>query len=340
LPSPTSGTSTGLAQVVDPAVTKSGDPTTAAIGDTIVFTLVITNNGTVVANNVRVVDPVPSFLTVTNVVSSPPATADNTVGNNVDLLYATVLPSDVFTVTITTVVNSSATPPGGPNNVTLTADADDDPTNNTDTTPITIVIGALEVPGTGFAPDRLTVLPPQPREQAYLDYGDLTLEIPALDLVTEIVGIPPTGSGWDVSWLGEQAGYLNGTAFPTWMGNSVITAHVTLPNGQAGPFADLKSLRFGDQVVITAWGQRHMYEIQDVDLVSPAERDVFRHEERSWITLVTCHGYDEREAAYRWRVAARAVLVSIEADQPGAAAGPLPGGNASTDSSQARPGGR
>ena len=138
---------------------------------------------------------------------------------------------------------------------------------------------------------------------------------PALGLGTDIVGVPQSGGGWDVSWLGDQAGYLDGTAFPTWAGNSVITAHVALASGEEGPFADLKSLRFGDRVIVNAWGLRHIYEIRQVDLVSPSDRQIFRHEERSWLTLVTCHGYDEREASYRWRVAARAVLVSIDADE-------------------------
>jgi LPXTG-site transpeptidase (sortase) family protein len=302
-------------QVVDPAVTKSGDPATASIGDSIVFTLVITNNGNTVATNVRIVDVIPSFLTVTNVIAAPPATIDNSAGNTVDLLFATVAPADTYTVTITTVVNSSATPPGGSNIVDLTADVDNDPTNNTDSAPITIVVGALGAPETGFAPGRLTVLPSQPKEDAYVTYGDLSLEIPKLGLQTSIIGVSQSGGSWDVSWLGEAAGYLNGTAFPTWSGNSVITAHVTLPSGLAGPFADLKSLRFGDQVIVHGWGERYIYEIRELDLVSPADRQIFRHEERSWLTLVTCHGYDERENAYRWRIAARAVLVSIEAEE-------------------------
>ncbi|MBF8257336.1 MAG: hypothetical protein HW375_2243, partial [Anaerolineales bacterium] len=138
--------------------------------------------------------------------------------------------------------------------------------------------------------------------------------IPSIDVRTSIIGVPQSGGGWDVSWLGELAGYLEGTAFPTWAGNSVVTAHVALANGQPGPFENLKALRFGDRVIVHAWGLRHIYEIRDNDLVSPADPEVFRHEERAWLTLVTCHGYDERQASYRWRVAARAVLVSIEAE--------------------------
>ncbi len=233
--SPSDSETVTAVQVIDPAVTKSGDPATASIGDTVLFTLVITNNGNTVATNVQVVDPIPSFLTVTNVVSAPPATVDNSAGNTVDLLFATVAPTDVYTVTITTTVNSSATPPGGTNNVSLTTSSQDaDPTNNVDDATITIVVAGLGAPETGFAPGRLTYLPSQPSAEAYTEYGDLWLEIPALGLGTDIVGVPQSGGGWDVSWLGEQAGYLDGTAFPTWAGNSVITAHVTLASGETG----------------------------------------------------------------------------------------------------------
>ena len=58
--SPSDNATVAGVQVIDPAVTKSGDPSTASIGDTIVFTLVITNNGNTVATNVQVVDAVPS----------------------------------------------------------------------------------------------------------------------------------------------------------------------------------------------------------------------------------------------------------------------------------------
>ena len=306
-------------QVTDPAVTKSGDPSTASVGDTIVFTLVITNNGTDDAADVVVTDAIPTFLTIQSTAVAPAGPTVGIAGNTITIGFGTLSPGETYAVTISTVVNSSAIPPGGQNSVTLTTTSPDaDPTNNVDSAAITIVVPGLAIPETGFAPGRLTWLPPQPADKTYLDYGDLWLEIPSIDVRTSIIGVPQSGGGWDVSWLGELAGYLDGTAFPTWAGNSVVTAHVTLVNGQPGPFENLKSLGFGDRVIVHAWGLRHTYEIREVDLVSPADRAVFRHEERSWLTLVTCHGYDEREATYRWRVAARSVLVSIEAEEGGA----------------------
>jgi hypothetical protein len=49
------------------------------------------------------------------------------------------------------------------------------------------------------------------------------------------------------------------------------------------------------------------------------------------LTLITCHGYDEREAAYRWRIAARAVLVSIETENGRVVLAQASGGAAPSD---------
>jgi hypothetical protein len=73
-----------------------------------------------------------------------------------------------------------------------------------------------ELTKTGFPPGMLTTLPPQPPGKAYTDLGELWLEIPSLKVKIPIVGVPLTENGWDVSWLSGQAGWLEGTTFPTW----------------------------------------------------------------------------------------------------------------------------
>jgi LPXTG-site transpeptidase (sortase) family protein len=175
-----------------------------------------------------------------------------------------------------------------------------------------VALTALEAPATGFAPGRLTVLPEQPAAKAYLKYEGLWLEIPALGVKTGIVGVPLGPDGWDVTWLSDQAGYLAGTAFPTWTGNSVITGHNTLPSGTAGPFADLQKLEYGDEIVVHAWGQRYIYEVRALDLVRPDHPSIFRHEVRPWVTLITCADFDERTDTYRSRRLVRAVLMGVE----------------------------
>ena len=169
-----------------------------------------------------------------------------------------------------------------------------------------------ELPDSGFAPDIQTILPVQPDRLAYAD-SDMWLEIPRLGVREQVLGVPES-LGWDISWLGDAIGYLEGTAFPTWNGNSVLTGHVTTSSGRPGPFAELDSLKWGDQVIIHAWGQQYIYEIRSIDLwVRPDATGILsKHEERSWLTLITCHSYDPKTGTYRWRTIARATLVCVK----------------------------
>jgi LPXTG-site transpeptidase (sortase) family protein len=171
------------------------------------------------------------------------------------------------------------------------------------------------LPETGFAPNRITTLPEQNAEQAYTTLGDLWLEIPSLGIKTSIVGVPRSGGAWDVSWLAGQAGWLQGTAFPTWQGNSVVTGHVYLPNGKPGPFVNLPKLRWGDQIIVHAFGQRHVYEVRMNRVDMPDDLSALKHEDQAWLTLITCRGYDESNNIYKYRIVTRAVLMKVEAER-------------------------
>jgi LPXTG-site transpeptidase (sortase) family protein len=65
-------------------------------------------------------------------------------------------------------------------------------------------------------------------------------------------------------------------------------------------------------VIIHAWGQRYIYQVRSVTEVRPQDISILSHEDISWLTLVTCQGYDEESDSYRMRVAVRAVLVKVE----------------------------
>ena len=166
---------------------------------------------------------------------------------------------------------------------------------------------------TGFQPGIVNRLPEQPSEKAYTK-SELRIEIPKLGIDQEIVGVPQSDTGWDVSWLGNDVGYLQGTAFPTWAGNSVLTGHVTGADGQPGILADLGTLGWGDQIIVHAFGQKYIYEVRTVNLWSSPDstRVIGKHEELPWLTLITCRGYDEKSDEYRWRTVVRAVQVSVE----------------------------
>ena len=172
---------------------------------------------------------------------------------------------------------------------------------------------ASVLPQTGFAPGKLVQLPFQQEDEKYASYDGLVLEIPSLHVKTDIVGVQQYNQGWNITWLDNQAGWLAGSAFPTWTGNSVITGHVWNANNQPGIFQNLRKLSYGDTVLVHAYGSTYVYEIRDNRLVSPANiTSAFEHKKLSWITLLTCENYDEKSDAYLYRRIVQAVLVRIE----------------------------
>jgi LPXTG-site transpeptidase (sortase) family protein len=174
-----------------------------------------------------------------------------------------------------------------------------------------ISLGAL--PQTGFAPDVESDVAPKPDEFEYRSLGGMWLEIPELEQSVTIVGVPKEGHSWRLDWLEPgQVGYLNGTAFPTWQGNTAISGHVYLSDGSPGPFADLESLAWGDEIILHAWGQEYVYEVRrTMDWVDPNDESVLAHKDHDWITLITCKGYDQERDIYHWRTVVQAVIVEI-----------------------------
>ena len=173
------------------------------------------------------------------------------------------------------------------------------------------VITTSSLPKTGYAPHRVTSLPEQLKSQNYSS-SDLTLEIPRLGLRTNILSMPQTDGIWNATWLGPNVGWLQGTAFPTWAGNSILTGHVYDATGLPGPFLNLRQLRYGDRIIVNAWGQQYIYEVRGSSLVLPEDTGAaFKHEEFPWLTLITCRGYDEATDSYLFRIVVRAVQVEI-----------------------------
>jgi LPXTG-site transpeptidase (sortase) family protein len=177
-------------------------------------------------------------------------------------------------------------------------------------------VSASSLPATGFAPNRISTLPPQPAALTYAGFGSLWLEIPSLSIKSKIMGVPQANGEWDVTWLGNDTGWLNGTAFPTWTGNSVLTAHVTNANGMNGPFAALKTLKYGDLVIIHLGGVKYVYEVRNTKLARPYSTG-FAFEslqDYSYLTLITCQGFNPFNESYLFRRVVRAVLISVESE--------------------------
>ncbi len=169
-----------------------------------------------------------------------------------------------------------------------------------------------ELPATGFAPNVRTHLPVQPVGKTYTRLDAISVTIPRLGVSANVVGVPLNPDGWDAAWLAENLGWLNGTAFPTWQGNSVLVGHNFLADGSEGPFVHLSALRFGDQITVQAFGTSAVYEVRSVERLRAGDGSALRHEEKAWLTLITCRDFDEKLNIYRERVVVRAILVSAE----------------------------
>jgi LPXTG-site transpeptidase (sortase) family protein len=169
------------------------------------------------------------------------------------------------------------------------------------------------LPVTGFAPNVVTKINESESNISALT-DELSIFIPKLNARSSIVGVPYEDGQWDVSWLGNRAGYLFGSAYPTWEGNTVITAHVWNADGTEGLFRDIASLRYGDRIEIAAYGQKYVYSVREVHLkVSPESTDLlFKHEERDWVTLLTCSNFNEVTGSYDSRTIVRAVLIQVK----------------------------
>jgi LPXTG-site transpeptidase (sortase) family protein len=178
----------------------------------------------------------------------------------------------------------------------------------------TVGVLAAALPETGFAPGRVAALPPQPADRAYTGLGDLWLEIPSLNVRSSVVGVPRAeGQTWDVSWLGNATGWLHGTAFPTWNGNSVLTAHAVNASGLPGPFEALEALRFGDHIIIHMGDEQYVYEVRASRLARPTSTTYALQslQDHAYLTLITCQVYDPWSETYLFRRLVRAVLVGV-----------------------------
>jgi LPXTG-site transpeptidase (sortase) family protein len=168
------------------------------------------------------------------------------------------------------------------------------------------------IPVTGFAPNKVTLLPIQPASEVYKPLDEIRIEIPTLGINFPIVGVSLSANKWNLTWLKDSVGYLEGSAYPTFSGNTVLTAHVIDANNNLGPFSDIKGMQLGDKIYLHAYGKIYVYEVQENRKLSPANiSTVFKHEEYNWVTLVTCEEYDAATGQYKYRRMVRAVLISV-----------------------------
>ena len=169
------------------------------------------------------------------------------------------------------------------------------------------------LPKTGFAPNRVTKLVPM--KVNYQEYNELRIEIPKLGVNAAILGVPFVDNNWDVSWLGENVGWLENTSYPgrATAGNTVLTGHLTNNYGLPGVFENLQTLSYGDRIVLHAFGKTLTYVVKDVMTVYADTPGVLsQNTELPELTLLTCKFYDAKTDQYSGRVVVKALLDSVQ----------------------------
>nr|MDQ3004792.1 sortase [Chloroflexota bacterium] len=339
-PDPAEASLTNLPGV---SVSKFFSSNSITAGSHSLLTITIQNTGNVPLSGLGVRDTLPGSLPAGLVIANPPSPSPV---NNCGGTLSAVAGTQIIQLTNGTLALSSActivvavtgsTPGDYQNTIPAGTLGSDQGATNHDAATDTLVVtpksvgggvggntggnnsppngsaaSAFFIPVTGFAPGMVTKL--EATSGPAYDATSLTLEIPVIKVKTSIVGVELKKVGWDVSWLQDQAGWLNGTAYPTLKGNSVLTAHVVNADGKPGVFYGLKYLGVGEYIFIYNSGYRYTYKVVSNELVQPDDINVLRHEEKAYLTLITCDTYDEKTGTYLRRVAVRAVLVEVRA---------------------------
>jgi uncharacterized repeat protein (TIGR01451 family) len=113
----------------DPAITKEVNVGDAKIGDEVIFTIRVTNNGPGTADDVVVTDPIPDYMDVIEATTTRGDVSSN--GRTVIVTIGKVPAGDEVTIRIRVRVNERAAPPEGRNSASVsTSSPGDDPSNN------------------------------------------------------------------------------------------------------------------------------------------------------------------------------------------------------------------
>lgn len=125
--------------------------------------------------------------------------------------------------------------------------------------------------------------------ESYASIEGASLFIPSAGILAPIIQVYLDGTSWDVSELGGNVGHLQGT---TWMqegiGNIVLSAHVELRDGRAGPFAKLGELQVQDRIVLRQGDEERIYRVIDVRNVQPDDLSPLYPSTTELLTLITC----------------------------------------------------
>ncbi|MBC8170840.1 MAG: class F sortase [Anaerolineae bacterium] len=136
--------------------------------------------------------------------------------------------------------------------------------------------------------------------------------IPSIGVSAPIIPVFLDGESWNVSQLGMNVGYLQGTAWLDEIGNVVLSGHVDLRDGRAGIFRKLPELKTGAQILLVYEGSERSYVVSELMTVEPEDLTPLYPTDFERLTLITCdaEAYDFLQDTYQKRIVVIAERVS------------------------------
>lgn len=163
-----------------------------------------------------------------------------------------------------------------------------------------------QLPATGFSSLFANTLSEQPMALNY-EPVHLRLQIPVIDLTTELVTVPLMNDTWQVEWLGNRAGVLEGSSMPG-EGYSFIAAHNTLNSEEYGPFALLSTMEPNDLITVNSEdGTMKLFRVYANELINANDVQKLEktaEQEAGSLVLITCEnesvngGYLDRRVIF------------------------------------------
>jgi LPXTG-site transpeptidase (sortase) family protein len=130
------------------------------------------------------------------------------------------------------------------------------------------------------------------------------LVIPDLRLVAPVSSFPLGAETWEIDPWDTRIGHLEGTAGVAGAGNAVLAGHAEMPDGAAGPFAQITALRPGAHLILRLTDRVQRYVVVKITRVHPDDLTPVYPALDARLTLITCDvpTYDPATGEYERRV--------------------------------------
>lgn len=129
-----------------------------------------------------------------------------------------------------------------------------------------------------------------------------TLIIPSLNVFATVINVYLDGEAWDLSNLGNNVGYLQGTSRVDRGGNMVLAGHIETGRGEQAVFANLGDLQPGQPVLLIRNNAEFRYVVRERLVTGPDDLSILYPTDAETLTLITCGAYNLFDDLYEERI--------------------------------------